>query len=127
MAILRDQDQQQHDSNPQHSSSTQQAWQGLMPSLSTSLKHLLHMSVTSAEFVSSSAATSSSSQHVPKEMCSMSALNLSWANMTRLLVAIPEGVRMQVLAAQDLVAGLQCALQQLHAAVMDLPVQARDR
>lgn len=33
----------------------------------------------------------------------------------------------QVLEAQDLLHGLRCALQQLHAAVMELPVQPRER
>lgn len=83
-------------------SSSQHAWQGMIPSLAASVKHLLHMSVTSAEFVSSSSSTGGgssgcgSSQAVPKEMCSMSVLNLSWINLTRLLVAVPEGVRPQV-------------------------------
>lgn len=71
---------------------TATSWQCLTPALASTVKLLLHMSVTSAEFVSSGG----SSQQVPKEMCSMSALNLSWANLTRLLVAIPMGLRMQV-------------------------------
>jgi hypothetical protein len=75
------------------SSSSQHAWQCITPALASTVKLLLHMSVTSAEFVSSGG---SSSQQVPKEMCSMSALNLSWANLTRLLVTIPVDVRMQV-------------------------------
>ena len=33
----------------------------------------------------------------------------------------------QVLEVQDFMRGLQCALQQLHSAVMDLPVQPRER
>jgi len=130
MAGLQQQDMQQHaqheaagGAGPGSASSSKQAWQGLVPSLAASLKHLLHMSVTSAEFVCSS----SSSQQVPREMCSMSALNLSWANLTRLLVAIPEGVRMQVLEVQDLLHALQCALQQLSTAVLELPVQPRER
>jgi hypothetical protein len=73
---------------------TQHAWQCVTPALASTVKLLLHMSVTSAEFVSSGG----SSQQVPKEMCSMSALNLSWANLTRLLVTIPVDVRMQVSA-----------------------------
>jgi hypothetical protein len=78
-------------------SGSQQAWQCVtFPALAASVKHLLHMAVTSAEFVGSSSSNGNSSQQVPKEMCSMSALNLSWANLTRLLVAVPEGVRQQV-------------------------------
>lgn len=179
------QSQQQQDGvsgfagNPAHAgSSSQHAWQGMTPSLAASVKHLLHMSVTSAEFVSSSSIGGGSigcgsSQAVPKEMCSMSVLNLSWINLTRLLVAVPEEVRpqvglsgcllisnpacclqplvtvfsvdhtqpavcrqchhvfflpnLQVLEAQDLLRGLQCALQQLHTAVMELSVQDRTR
>lgn len=101
------------------------AWQAVLPGLSASVKHLLHMSITSADFVSKG--STASSQQVPREMCSMSALNLSWANLTRLLVAVPEGMRVQVLQAQDLLQVLQCALQQLHMAVMDLAVQPRER
>jgi hypothetical protein len=109
------------------SSSSQQAWQGLIPALATSVEHLLHMCVTSADYVSTASSLNPSSQQVPREMCTMSALNLSWANLTRLLVAIPASVRMQVLGAQDLLRGLNCALQQLHAAVADLSTQARER
>lgn len=77
-------------------SGIQQAWQCvIVPALATSVKHLLHMAVTSAELVSSNG-SGAGSQKVPKEMCSMSALNLSWANLTRLLVAVPADVRQQV-------------------------------
>jgi hypothetical protein len=34
---------------------------------------------------------------------------------------------LQVLEVQDFMRGLQCALQQLHSAIMDLPVQPRER
>jgi hypothetical protein len=74
-----------------HPAGSQHAWQCLIPSLAASVRHLLHMSVTSADFLSG---TSSSSQQT--EMCSMAALNLSWANLTRLLVAVPDDVRPQV-------------------------------
>lgn len=140
MTLLQQQQQDQHQEQRQGqhqqphsaSSSSQQALQALVPSLAASFKHLLHMSVTTAQFVSrnsssSNTSTSSSSQQVPREMCSMSALNLAWANLTRLLGFIPEGVRVQVLTVQDLLHGLQYALQQLHTTVMELPLHARER
>lgn len=72
---------------------SQHAWQCLIPSLATSLKCLLHMSITSAEFISN---IGNGSQQTSIEMCNMSALNLSWANLTRLLVAVPDYMRPQV-------------------------------
>jgi hypothetical protein len=107
----------------------QQAQMLLVPALSAAAQPLLHMALTTAGFMSAAAAAAasdnSSSQHA--KMCSMSALNLSWTHLTRLLVAMPEGVRSQVLQAADLLRGLCCALQQLQAAVADLAVQPRSR
>lgn len=115
-----------------HKDATQHAWpappahllQGLAPAVRAMVKPLLHLALASAASIfgtSASQCSSSSRPLIPKELCSMVVLNMAWVNLTMLLVAVPPGARLQMLEHQQIVQGLQCALQQLLGAVRELP------
>eukprot|EP00775_Hariotina_reticulata_P010798 gene10798-10954_t len=103
--------------------------QALVPAVCAMVKPLLHLALASAAsiFGTNASHCNSSSPAISKELCSMVVLNMSWVNLTVLLVAVPAGARLQVVEPRQVVQGLQCALQQLLGAVQELPGQPKDK